>query len=1582
VIGLDAKNNKLGRKMRISRVDIGIIDLLKEAAAFGAGHAGFAGAAKDSVSKRHLVVRADWDPAQHPRVPKGEAGGGQFTAGVGVASALEKMGFKSTTKDATGNPIYEYANQKGDKHQVTVEENGTWHATHDVAGFKDNSSGHGVADLTHTLVHPDFAEKGEGIMKAHYAETPLGLGEALKQIGFREDAEKDNEWRGGGYVFKIDEKTGHWTMQKQGGEASSGQGVRALVKTIHEESHYRYAAEDLLAKLPDKDVAQYEKLAKGERPTDSQMAGLLHDIGFGRDPTLDVGNWQRYQSDDHTILYAPSTDAYTIYDKDNNVIGHGEGQKALISRLANIPAYQDKAMEAHSKLPDVELNPEAVNVGGSQWNKATAQRLETEYQKAAPALDQIETSVLASPEYQNLVGDDRMRKKQQPGYTPGTTKTKWSKSAPQKEDEQIEAEDWDTLGSDKQEKAKEAWMEATKDDFLESEVQNWHDNGDSKAEAQTKIANDFNDSEDNGWADDAISEAVQEWNDDHPDHQVPYDTGTILAALSISNHDDFSGYSGSKEPEFEWDDSFLKDPTDLKYDPDKQLKLEGIEPPPAHDHLTDSMREDIVNALTTAFDKKADNDAGDMDPPDYLADNVGEYQEEVWDQYDDKEKFKHAKNHLDADDLSYTIEADTPTEWDELDDHQKDWAEAAYKADGEPEALWDDLDDDQKWEKWEHYEGEGFPQQQPGDTQTQWMAVDPKKQDAIAAAFKAKFKGDETMNDWDAVSNASKLAYYNEAEEGTGPLVDLYKENLKPKPGAGPTVEEQAGTWGKLSDGQKMAVYDKWLQMGGEKYGHNLGKMADAWKGMTDEAKSYVANSVMSPEEKAKIGSEPVTPKTTPPAHYDPLNNTSGLDYRKTQVIARQMSHDRAVALLTTRGLFKQGKPKTSQTEIAAAYEKTLNKLRRRSPDPEGVVQDLYSRFENPTGWGDDDMAVMVAQYLKSPRSMNETNGIARSVWINQPDLLPESKRRQENQLLATFLAATHMTTGDDGFVTVSVDPKEIEKYAHNETEKHALQTYGHMLKSDVEDAVTSYTAGRFQESPDRQRELVKRADSRMWEAWKGSSTSPDGRAIQLATAEELGGRMRIPQPPKLTIPEVPGPTPMEVTERVKEGLAKYNAAKTPEEKQYEGDKLLEDNGAARGVKASVYEAIRFSGNDAYDNNEAARRIRDDALNHLRIAPADGGGWYISFDYEKMDPANAQAVKEQIKSIDVKIQTQLHKYTATRTKELQQEARREAIGKWAGVEVSPDKVVTKLETDANQRNYLGQAIEQEVMEPLRAAKDPELRALEEKHGAPISFMFATPSVVTYTAKDGKVVADFHPGGATSLSPEEQAFADKHRKEIEAVQNAHAVKVGKIVRENALTQAEMKFENAQQYKWPTREEIIQSANEQYKDVGGYEGMKAMLRAKWETSQHLLRKAGIHSLNLYRGLTVPGAEDAEVETVKGSPESTRLYKKVPDLQVERGGAASTTTDAGVANGWKQGNSDKITLRIQVPRTAVISLPAYGINVHSEHEVVVAGTAWKNWDAWQGAAPDYDVVKIAHHAAAPPESDVQPSSVQQAA
>jgi len=162
----------------------------------------------------------------------------------------------------------------------------------------------------------------------------------------------------------------------------------------------------------------------------------------------------------------------------------------------------------------------------------------------------------------------------------------------------------------------------------------------------------------------------------------------------------------------------------------------------------------------------------------------------------------------------------------------------------------------------------------------------------------------------------------------------------------------------------------------------------------------------------------------------------------------------------------------------------------------------------------------------------------------------------------------------------------------------------------------------------------------------------------------------------------------------------------------------------------------------------------------------------------------------------------------------------------------------------------------------------------------------------------------------------------------------------------------------------RDEMIKYAEGRYAQIGGYAGVKAYIRAKWEVSQYLLDKAGIKELKLYRGISLDSEIINKLFKAMQDAKVVNGHTQLPTLEVKRNGAASTSVADHVSNGWGSSPS-RVVLRASVPRTAVISIPAYGINVHSEREVVVAGTAWKGWDAWKGSAPKFEDVPLRHAA-----------------
>lgn len=162
----------------------------------------------------------------------------------------------------------------------------------------------------------------------------------------------------------------------------------------------------------------------------------------------------------------------------------------------------------------------------------------------------------------------------------------------------------------------------------------------------------------------------------------------------------------------------------------------------------------------------------------------------------------------------------------------------------------------------------------------------------------------------------------------------------------------------------------------------------------------------------------------------------------------------------------------------------------------------------------------------------------------------------------------------------------------------------------------------------------------------------------------------------------------------------------------------------------------------------------------------------------------------------------------------------------------------------------------------------------------------------------------------------------------------------------------------------RDRIIKDANDEYEGIGGYAAIKAYVRAKWETTQFLLDKAGLSELQLYRGISLDPEKYKQAEREKMIAILKQMvegHAKVPNLTVVRNGAASTSVNASVSNGWSSSGT-RVVLRASVPRTAAVSIPAYGINVQTEQEVVVAGTAWKAWDAWINKAPTFDKVAMA--------------------
>lgn len=245
-------------------------------------------------------------------------------------------------------------------------------------------------------------------------------------------------------------------------------------------------------------------------------------------------------------------------------------------------------------------------------------------------------------------------------------------------------ESWDEISEYEQENIRDAWMRSTRDEFVESEVQNWRDNGDALDQSKGDLAEQYDvDDLRPEWAVDAVSDVIADRADG--EHPIPYTQQQILAAVSVSYE---TGYEGRPDPEIEFDNDKLQEPSTFSKD---QLLLPGIEKIDPSAALSVEMRDEIEKALQEAFNKKAQSDSEELDPPDYIHENVEEYQRESWDSMSDREKYRWADNNGSIE----MIESDDDDQGNlDIDADDADGLLALADSD-DPKALWAIADSDQ-----------------------------------------------------------------------------------------------------------------------------------------------------------------------------------------------------------------------------------------------------------------------------------------------------------------------------------------------------------------------------------------------------------------------------------------------------------------------------------------------------------------------------------------------------------------------------------------------------------------------------------------------------------------------------------------------------------------------------------------------------------------------------------------------------------------------------------------------------------------------------------------------------------------------
>lgn len=214
---------------------------------------------------------------------------------------------------------------------------------------------------------------------------------------------------------------------------------------------------------------------------------------------------------------------------------------------------------------------------------------------------------------------------------------------PARQDEnKVEAEEWAMLSDDQQEAVRQAWLRNTHDDFLQSEIDNWRETGQALEDAKKQLNYEYDSSNQiPRWADDELRE-LRDNRKEKGQPEIPFTNQQLFEALSMSEYES-SGGDGEDDPEFTWDDDKLQEPKDLP--PSEQMQLPGVKPPDYSKRLDDDMREEITDRLVYAFNSKADSDANFLDTPEYLTDNVTEYQEQVWDGMEDRTRYDYARDY-------------------------------------------------------------------------------------------------------------------------------------------------------------------------------------------------------------------------------------------------------------------------------------------------------------------------------------------------------------------------------------------------------------------------------------------------------------------------------------------------------------------------------------------------------------------------------------------------------------------------------------------------------------------------------------------------------------------------------------------------------------------------------------------------------------------------------------------------------------------------------------------------------------------------------------------------------------------------
>jgi hypothetical protein len=738
--------------------------------------------------------------------------------------------------------------------------------------------------------------------------------------------------------------------------------------------------------------------------------------------------------------------------------------------------------------------------------------------------------------------------------------------------------------------------------------------------------------------------------------------------------------------------------------------------------------------------------------------------------------------------------------------------------------------------------------------------------------------------------------------------------------------------------------------------------LGEYWDQMDDESKFKEAENVLDFDEGKSAKSKPaeavVDPLDHPPKEFDPLNYTGGANYKRTQAISHALSIQRGVDLLARRDLVKVTPRDLNETKLnivngiagdSRLFDTIVDHLSR------GVdyVDSLQDRKDLPgikAAW----LAAQFRQTASSMLAVQMKAGTSKAI----------------NQLAAKLAIAAHphweygkvVTDWTHDPETKQVTGLTPEESSYVEKAKDNISTF----VADAIDERADIIAHKAMDSPEKIKASVQRADTKLWRDWVSSSTSLGGKLIQIAAADELGGRLRLPAAPKLDEAPIKPVTQADIIAQAMPGLKKLG--ENPDATMVQA----EDHGRpTQGVFAGILNALSGTKiGPADDKVRLAKQIAGLTTIKLdkdgnieveigKIPPIPGDEKLPGKDVPVLQGTYQRILDEARERIMTNVRSRIIKGAETETNALRSKSTLDAkakYGGWVEEEETPERLKEAAATPSGKNALTGQI-------GVFFDHDEGYKALPG-HPSPYGTATYLAGKIKWGIEDGKLKANARDiGELLKDMPEARKWVEDHAPEIEKVAE-RAAKIEWAEDQAKKYQAAVaKYDSEAGDAWETKAELEDKANAQFADVGGYAGIKALMRAKWETTQWLLAKAGVHTMNVFRGINDDRVNAPDTERVPDA----KGFIKLPQYNMLRNGAASTALISSVSNHWRS-DHNRVVLRLQVPRTAAISVPSYGQNEHKEREVVVTGTAWKNWDAYKKTAPEFDEVPVERHTHAP--------------